>query len=127
MYKGFFKLWARNIGLFNCFFLIYDSCKRHTELLNYKMGQFMVTGSAASLGYAIMWPAEILKNLEQAENTLIGTNTRERVDFIYRHHGIAGFYRGILPGLQSVFFRNGASMVVMQYANKVIKDNGWRE
>lgn len=120
LYKGFFKLWPRNLGIFGTFFLIYDSCKRHTELLNYKMGQFLVTGCAASLGYTIMWPFEILKNLEQAENTMIGSNSRERVNFIYKHHGLIGFYRGILPGLQSVFFRNGAAMVGMQYANKLI-------
>lgn len=117
IYKGFFKLWPRNLGVFNCFFFIFDSCKRHTELLNYKLGQFLITGCASSLAFSIMWPFEVLKNLDQAENKTIGSNSRERVQYIMKHQGIAGFYRGIIPGIQSVFFRNGCSMVAMQYVN----------
>ena len=68
VYKGFFQLWPRNVGMFSTFFFIYDSCKRHTDVLNYKLGQFMVTGGAASFAFALVWPFEVLKNLNQAEN-----------------------------------------------------------
>ena len=67
-----------------------------------------------------MWPFEVLKNLAQAECNLAGNTTTERAKYIYRTQGIAGFYRGIIPGSQSVFLRNGAAMIVMQYANKKI-------
>lgn len=113
--------------MFTSFFFIYDSCKRHTDLLNYKLGQFIVAGGGASAAFAIMWPCEVLKNLAQAENTTAGSNTRERIQFILKNQGVAGFYRGIIPGLQSVFLRNGASMMVMQYANKKIQEKGWRQ
>jgi hypothetical protein len=33
-------------------------------------------------------------------------------------YGLKGFYRGILPGSQSVFLRNGASLLVLDFANK---------
>lgn len=127
MYKGFFQLWPRNVGMFTSFFFIYDSCKRHTDLLNYKMGQFIVTGGGASFAFALVWPFEVLKNLNQAENHLAGSNTRERINFILKNHGVSGFYRGIIPGLQSVFLRNGAAMMMMQETNRIIKARGWRE
>lgn len=38
----------------------------------------------------------------------------ERAKFIMKNQGPLGFYRGIVPGLQSVFLRNGAAMIVMQ-------------
>ena len=75
----------------------------------------------------IIWPFEVLKNLAQAENTVAGNNTKERCKFIMRTQGPLGFYRGILPGSQSVFLRNGAAMIVMQYANKKMTDMGLRD
>ena len=36
-----------------------------------------------------------------------------RVRMLYLKQGLAGFYRGIGPGSQSIFLRNGASMIVM--------------
>ena len=65
----------------------------------------------------IVWPFEYLKNLAQAENKDIGATTIERAKLIFKTQGIRGFYRGILPGSQSIFLRNGASMVIMMYAN----------
>ena len=56
-----------------------------------------------------------------------GKTTLDRAKYIYKNQGVLGFYRGILPGSQSIFFRNGASMLVMQYFNRVITERGWRE
>ena len=61
----------------------------------------------------IIWPLEVLKNLAQAENKVAGNTTGERVRYILKTQGPLGFYRGILPGSQSVFLRNGAAMMVM--------------
>lgn len=76
-----------------------------------------MSGGAAMAGFWLIWPLEVLKNLAQAENKVAGSTTKERALYIYRTQGIMGFYRGILPGSQSVFLRNGAAMIVMQYAN----------
>jgi hypothetical protein len=35
-------------------------------------------------------------------------------------------YRGILPGLLSVFIRNGFAMIAMQKTNNFITEKGWR-
>ena len=42
-------------------------------------------------------------------------------------YGLRGFYRGILPGSQSVFLRNGASYIVLQFAHSQITRLGLRD
>jgi len=66
--------------------------------------------------YWIIWPFEVLKNLSQAGTEKVGSTSWERCGYIMRTYGIKGFYRGLLPGSQSVFLRNGASMVVLAFA-----------
>jgi solute carrier family 25 carnitine/acylcarnitine transporter 20/29 len=41
--------------------------------------------------------------------------------------GLLGLYRGIGPGSVSVFLRNGAAMIVMQFANRKITEWGLRD
>lgn len=63
-----------------------------------KTGQFFVSGSSAMIGFWIIWPFEVLKNMAQAETKDVGNTTMERVRYILRTRGIGGFYRGIIPG-----------------------------
>ena len=51
----------------------------------------------------------------------------ERARFILRTQGVRGFYRGIVPGSQSVFLRNGAAMITMQFAQKKLTQLGFRD
>ena len=81
-----------------------------------KLGQFLVSGSSATIAFWVIWPFEVLKNMAQAETKDCGNTTMERVRYILRTRGPLGFYRGIIPGSQSVFFRNGAGFIVMQFA-----------
>jgi len=62
------------------------------------IGQFFASGSAAMIGFWVIWPLEVLKNLAQAETPGVGNTTMERARFIMRTKGILGFYRGIIPG-----------------------------
>ena len=109
------------------YFLNVDNLRRKTNLWDYKLGQFVISGGCAMTGFWIMWPCEVLKNLAQADSNEIGNTTRERAKYIWKTQGIKGFYRGILPGSQSVFLRNGAAMIVMQFANKKITEWGLRD
>jgi hypothetical protein len=52
---------------------------------------------------------------------------RERLRTIRQKYGILGIYRGFLPGAGSIFLRNGASMILMQAAQKYLTDNGYRD
>ena len=80
------------------------------------LGQFAVSGGAALMGFLIIWPLEVLKNLAQAETKGMGDSSMERARYILKTQGIQGFWRGFIPGGQSVFLRNGAAMIVMQKA-----------
>lgn len=78
-----------------------------------KLGQFVGSGGAALVSYWLVWPFEVLRNVTQADVKGSGNSTVERARFIYNRFGLLGFYRGILAGSQSVFLRNGTSMIVM--------------
>jgi len=86
-----------------------------------------VSGGAAMIGFWVIWPLEVLKNMAQAETAGVGNTTMERAKFILRTQGVRGFYRGILPGSQSVFLRNGAAMITMQFAQKKLTQAGFRD
>ena len=51
----------------------------------------------------------------------------ERARFIYKRFGVLGFYRGILAGSQSVFLRNGTSMILMLMFQKHLTEQGFRD
>ena len=50
------------------YFCMVDTLRRKTNLWDYKLGQFLISGGAAMTGFWIIWPLEVLKNLAQAEN-----------------------------------------------------------
>jgi hypothetical protein len=50
----------------------------------------------------------------------------QRIQFLMRHHGLRGLYRGILPGTIRSILGNGVSMVVMLEAQRKISEWGWR-
>ena len=109
------------------YFMQIDSWRRHTDIMSTKLGQFSASGSAAMFAYWLIWPFEVMKNLTQAETVGVGNNNTERARYVIKTYGIQGFYRGILPGSMSVFLRNGASYIVLQFAHKQITKAGLRD
>jgi len=69
-------------------------------------------------GFWIIWPAEVLKNIAQADTPGSGTCTRTRIQYVLKEYGPMGFYRGILPGSMSIFIRNGSGFIVMAITQK---------
>ena len=107
------------MGLLGYFICVLDLCRRKTSFMDTKVGQFFATGIMTSSAFWLMWPFEFLKNQIQAEKANeFGKTNSEKIRNIVRTHGVLGIYRGILPGTISIFTRNGASMVVMQGAQK---------
>ena len=93
-----------------------------------KVTQFFATGCMTSAAFWIIWPFEFLKNQIQAEKSNeFGKTYMEKCRSIIRTHGLLGIYRGILPGTISIFTRNGASMVIMQAAQKKLTELGYRD
>eukprot|EP00929_Paragymnodinium_shiwhaense_P005344 TRINITY_DN107174_c0_g1_i1.p1 TRINITY_DN107174_c0_g1~~TRINITY_DN107174_c0_g1_i1.p1 ORF type:complete len:311 (+),score=37.89 TRINITY_DN107174_c0_g1_i1:104-934(+) len=118
IYQGAHLQWARTGPMQTFYFCTFDACKRN-GLTTTPLGQFICSGGAAMVGFWIVWPFETLKNQTQAG---IGGSTMDKV----RKLGFSGLYRGIIPGSMSVFFRNGAAMLVMQFVNRKITEWGLR-
>ena len=116
IFKGFSTQYPRSTFMMTFYFCQVDSLRRHTSLFDSKLGQFIASGGSACTGFLLIWPLEVLKNLTQAETKGIGNTNLEKARYIIRTQGVAGFYRGFIPGGQSVFLRNGAAMIVMQKA-----------
>ena len=104
-----------------------DTWRRHTQMLTHKWGQFFAAGSAAMIGFWIIWPFDVLLSMAQAETKGVGNTTMERVRHIVKTQGVLGLYRGILPGSMSIFMRNGAAFIVMAFANKQFTKLGLRD
>lgn len=67
VYTGFGVQWARTWGVMTTYFILIDSTRRHApSLFSNPLGQFAVSAGAATLGFWIVWPAEVLKNQVQA-------------------------------------------------------------
>ena len=128
VYKGIGVVLLRNIGLLGSFICMLDVCRRKTNFMDAKVSQFFATGVMTSAAFWLIWPFEFLKNQIQAEKgNEFGRTYREKTRNIIRTHGLLGMYRGILPGTLSIFTRNGASMVVMQAAQKKLTQMGFRD
>ena len=84
VFKGFFPNYCRATGMMTWYFLNVDNLRRHTNLWDYKLGQFLVSGGSAMTGFWIIWPFEVIKSLAQAENPVPGNTTLERARYIFR-------------------------------------------
>ncbi len=119
VYQGAGLQWARTGPMMTLYFCLFDAGKR-AGYTKTTLGQFICSGGSALIGFWIVWPFETLKN--QAQAGMPGTIAEK----IRNMGGITGLYRGIVPGSLSVFLRNGAAMIVMQQANKLITKWGLR-
>ena len=127
IYKGFSATLPRGVILTSVFFAVIDSFRRHTRFLEHETGMFITAGSAAVISFWAIWPLETLKNLAQAETKGVGNSNIERAQFIYQNQGIAGFWRGFIPGAWSRLIANGIAMILAVYSQKVLTDCGLRD
>lgn len=129
MYQGFSVLWLRSVGLMTTYFTMVDFFRRNTNAYKYYYGVFLMNGLCATFGFLAIWPFEIAKNQIQSMSSVAG---RQSVGAILKlrieEKGFfKGLYRGSLPGLLSVFIRNGVAMVVMLNTQKMLTAYGFRE
>lgn len=125
-YHGFGVLYTRTTILMTTFFMFIDSFRRHTELMGSHGGNFIVSSVSATLAWLIVWPFENLKNQIQADTVGVGSTWGGRFRWMLKAHGLAGLYRGMVPGIICVSTRNGAAMVAMQYMHKTMTELGLR-
>ncbi|TFJ86963.1 hypothetical protein NSK_002050 [Nannochloropsis salina CCMP1776] len=130
VYRGFGLQLGRTGGVMTTYFVTVDAIRRHhPSVFQTKIGQFLASAGAATFGFWVVWPLEVLKNQVQA-GTPVGPRGREAtlVDRVLAlgRGGLAGLYRGILPGTLRSVVSNGFSMVVMIEAQKWVTQLGLR-
>mgnify|MGYP000122277999 CR=1 FL=1 len=132
VYTGFGMQWARTTGVMVTYFVIIDNIRRnHPSVFSQPLGQFLASAGAATFGFWLVWPFEVLKNQVQAKTPIgehgVNATISERVRYLIKAHGgIQGLYRGILPGTYRSFLANGVSMVVMAWAQRQVTALGLR-
>ena len=63
IYRGFATLLPRSTLILTTYFLQVDLWQRKSNLMESKLGQFLVSGSAALFSYWLVWPLEVIKNV----------------------------------------------------------------
>lgn len=130
VYRGIGLQLGRTGGVMTTYFVTVDSIRRHhPDVFQSKLGQFLASAGAATFGFWVVWPLEVLKNQVQA-GTPVGprgkdATLQERVVALGKG-GLGGLYRGILPGTLRSVVSNGFSMVVMIEAQKWVTHLGLR-
>lgn len=130
IFQGFKSLYIRSTGLMMFAFVLMDSFRRNTNAFNHPVSCFFMQGFIGAISFILIWPLEIAKNQIQGmkdasrENTGIMKILKQR----YMEYGFQqGLYRGILPGVSSIFLRNGASMIGMIEVQKLLTKYGFRK
>lgn len=131
LYQGFLPVLLRSCGLMTTYFSLVDSFRRNTNLYNYYYGIFILNGCCSTIAFSVVWPLEVAKNNAQS----LSSNSNETKQFsiikflrqrVKEQGVIKGLYRGSLPGLASVFLRNGAAMIAMVNTQKFLTKLGFR-
>ncbi|XP_022087227.1 mitochondrial arginine transporter BAC2-like isoform X2 [Acanthaster planci] len=128
LYKGFGVHWCRTMGLMCTYFILIDTQRRHfPQVFNTSViGPFLVSGTAATLAWWIVWPLEYMKSQVQGNyGKDMPVLTRMRL-VIKERGGFLALYRGIGPGTIRSFISNGTSMIVMANAQKKVSEWGLR-
>jgi solute carrier family 25 carnitine/acylcarnitine transporter 20/29 len=84
VYTGFGPQFVRTAGVMTTYFVLIDSIRRHAPAtFANPLGQFLASSCSATLGFWIVWPAEVLKNQVQARTPIYSVEE-------LRNRGITG-------------------------------------
>ena len=138
MFKGFGFQWIRSSGVMVTYFIVMDNLRRnHAKIFDTPLGAGLASACSATVGFWLVWPAEVLKNQVQGGTSLTlvrngvsvevkNPTTMERVSYMLKEHGVKGLYRGIWPGTVRSMLSNGFAMIVMRWANRKVSEWGLR-
>ena len=63
VFKGLPENYFKCTLMLTSFFIMFTKTKERTNLMDSKLGQFIITGTCSSLAWIVCWPFEMLKNL----------------------------------------------------------------
>lgn len=129
LYCGLGVTWCRTVGLMCTYFIIVDSMRRHYPevFASAVLGPFLVSGTAATLAWWIVWPLEYMKSQVQSNYGQQQPVWKRMQQVVRKNGGFLALYRGILPGTIRSFLANGTSMIVMANAQRLVSKLGLRE
>lgn len=84
IYKGLTEQYFRSTFMMTLYFCQVDLFRRHTNFFDHKLGQFFASGWSACFGFFLIWPLEVLKNLNQAGTKGVGNSITERARHILK-------------------------------------------
>ena len=122
VFSGFSPLWIRTVGLMTTFFVLIDYSLRYIpDLVNAPLiGPFLKGGVAATVGWAVIWPFENIKNQIQARAP--GPQTQfKRLLWVAQEQGVRGLFRGFMPGAARSMVANGVSMLCFDWCQGMRK------
>ena len=128
LYRGYGITCLRSVALLTTFFIMVDTGKRNAKELFASpfLGPFVTGGLASTMAWLIIWPLEFIKSQVQGhygpETSIVG-----RMRLVMKERGFFGLYRGLAPGIIRSFIANGASMLVMHYAQRKVTQWGLRD
>lgn len=128
LYRGYSITCLRSAALLTTFFIMVDTGKRNaSELFSSPfLGPFVTGGFASTTAWVVIWPLEFIKSQVQGHYGPEATIwNRLRAAVVER--GFFGLYRGLAPGIIRSFVANGASMIVMHYAQRKLTQWGLRD
>ena len=82
------------------------------------------------MGFLLIWPVEIAKNqIQSMKSNEVGSKSIRTIIIqrVKKNGVVNGLYRGCVPGILSVFIRNGASILVMLKGQKLLTAYGFRD
>ena len=127
LFQGFKVNTIRAVGILTYYFAIIDTFRRKTKAFESKPTTFLVNGFCGSTAFVIIWPLEIVKNQVQSKEPGKYSIIKMLKRNVQQDGILKGFFSGSLPGIGAVFFRNGCSMIVMQWAQKKLTEVGFRK
>lgn len=129
VYTGFGVTWVRTMGLMTTFFTLVDSGRRNfpDHFKRPLLGPLLTAGVAATMAWWIVWPLEYMRCQVQCSNGKEMSVLERMRLVIHERGGFLALYRGLLPGTLRSFFANGASMVVMSFAQRKASEMGLRD
>ena len=122
LYTGVFETWGRGTVMLTSFFIMCDYVEKVMpgQLSNPVVGGLIKGGFCATASWAIAWPLEVAKSKVQcAQSSFKNTNTFSILAETLRVEGLAGLYKGFLPGAARSFVANGVGMAVFQYTQSL--------
>jgi solute carrier family 25 (mitochondrial carnitine/acylcarnitine transporter), member 20/29 len=118
-YHGFGAMWLRSVGLLSTALVGFDYAVRFfPDVMGTPVtGDFLKGSIIATIAWMTIWPSEAIKNHVQA-NKGSKMSVLRQASMLYQTQGLAGFYRGLLPGMMRSIFANGFSMVAFMQCQR---------